>query len=576
MVKNLLAQPFNNKKMTIKQEIKKIIEKGLEKLKKLPDFTKISIKEILVERPNEKMRGDYASGIGFVLGKQAEVEPFKAVTLLKIEIEEMSSPLLEKIEIVNGFINFFIKNEVFIEGIKKIDKNIGKNKELKNKKIIIDYTDPNPFKEFHIGHLMSNAIGESISRLFEFQGAKVKRVCYQGDVGIHVAKAIWGKLNNGNLFWGQAYAFGAEKYRTDKVAQKEIREMNKKIYERTDREINKLYDQGKKESLEHFDKIYKKLDTKFDWFIFERETGELGKKIVEDGLKKGVFEEGENNTIIFKGEKINLHTRVFINSEGFPTYEAKELGLAEAKRRRYNYDISIVLTGNEINEYFKVVLGAMNQLLPDLAKKTKHISHGMLRLPEGKMSSRTGNIIRVESLLRKIEERIKEKIKDKDFSKLEKENIATSVAVGAIKYSILKQSIGSDVIYDFEKSISFEGNSGPYLQYSYARAVSVLRKAKAKSIKLSFENLPQGISQLEKKINDFEDVVLKFGRRHEPHLLVSYLTELASEFNSYYAKNKIVDRGDIHSGYKVAMTRAFTLVMGNGLWLLGIRPLKRM
>ena len=246
---------------------------------------------------------------------------------------------------------------------------------------------------------MSNAIGESLSRIFEFQGAKVKRVCYQGDVGIHVAKAIWGKMENEKLNWGQAYAYGAQMYDEDENARKETIELNKKIYARTDKNINKLYDAGKKESLKHFGKIYKKLKTKFDYFIFESEVGPIGKKIVEKGLKDKIFEKGENGAIIFKGEKYGLHTRVFINSEGLPTYEAKDLGLAEIKYKKYKYDQSFIITGNEVNEYFKVMLCAMDKINPDLAKKTKHIGHGMMRLPEGKMSSRTGNVITAETLI---------------------------------------------------------------------------------------------------------------------------------------------------------------------------------
>ena len=271
-----------------------------------------------------------------------------------------------------------------------------------------------------------------------------------------------------------------------------------------------------------------------------------------------------------------MHTRVFINSEGIPTYEAKDLANAIIKYQKYKYDKSVVVTASEQSDYFKVMLCAMSQINPKLAEKTKHIGHGMLRLPEGKMSSRTGKVITGETLIEKVEELVSQKIKDRELSEKEKKEIIESVAVGAIRYSVLKQSIGSDIIYDFDKSISFEGDSGPYLQYSYTRAQSVLRKAAAEKIKPSFKKVPVEISQLEKSLSYFPEVVLQSEKNLDPHFLVLYLTELAGIFNNYYAKNKIADKSDECSSYKVALTKAFTVVMKNGLWMLGIKTLERM
>jgi len=328
--------------------------------------------------------------------------------------------------------------------------------------------------------------------------------------------------------------------------------------------------------LEHFGEIYKKLGTKFDYFILESQVTELGKKIVGKGLEDGIFEKGGNGATIFKGEKYGLHTRVFINSEGLPTYEAKDLGLAELKYKKYAYDESLIVTGNEVNDYFKVMLCAMDKINPKLAEKTKHIGHGMLRLPEGKMSSRTGIVITGEALIERVGDLVKEKVKSRDLSEKEKKEIVEGVAVGAIKYSILKQSIGSDIIYDFEKSISFEGDSGPYLQYSYARAQSVLRKATVEKIKPAFKKIPTEITELEKTLHRFPEIVLQTQENLEPHCLVLYLTQLAGIFNGYYSKNKIVDKKDEFSPYKLALTSAFAIIMKNGMLMLAIDPLKKM
>jgi arginyl-tRNA synthetase len=276
---------------------------------------------------------------------------------------------------------------------------------------------------------------------------------------------------------------------------------------------------------------------------------------------------------------------------GLPTYEAKDFGLAKTKYKKFPYDKSVIVTGNEVNEYFKVMLCAMGQVMLDLAEKTVHVGHGMLRMPEGKMSSRAGKIERDESgkiisveskvvggeaILEKLQDMVFEKLKTRELSDKENKNIAEKVAVGSFRYSVLKQSIGSDIVYDFEKSISFEGDSGPYLQYSRTRAVSVLEKAKKEKIKASFKKAPEEISQFEKKMAYFPEIVEKAGKNLEPHFLVLYLTELAGEFNSYYAQNRIVDKADEFSPYKIALAQSFAQIMENGMWMLGIETLNKM
>jgi len=558
----------------IKEEIRKIIEVAAKNLGiEVPDFS--------VEKPKEAAHGDYSTNIALALSKQLKKNPNE---IAKQIASSIINKLFKKVEVVGGFINFFLDDRIFNENIKQVlkEKNkFGKNTVLKNKKVIIEYTDPNILKEFHIGHLMSNTIGESISRIFEFQGASVKRMCYQSDVGLGIAKAVFGKIKNSLYSWQDAYVWGTKMYEEDESAKKQITELNKKIFERSDKIVNKIYDEGKKWSLKYFDGIYQKLGTKFDQLIFESQVADAGKKIVQEYIGK-VFEKGKNGAIIFKGENVGLHTRVFINAEGLPTYEAKELALAKEKYKKYKYDQSVVITGNEVNEYFKVLMAAMSEIFPELQKKTKHIGHGMMRLPEGKMSSRTGKVVTFEFLLGEVEKLVQEKIAGRELSEKEKIEIREKVAVGALKYSILKQSIGCDIIYDFEKSINFQGDSGPYLQYSLARANSVLSKAKTEKIKcdanmrMHTNNTNANVSDLEKMMRSFPEAVEKAGQEFEPHIIVLYLTELAREFNNYYAQNKIVDKDDEFSPYKIALAQAFTQIMKNGFWLLGIQAPDKM
>jgi len=525
-------------------------------------------------------------------------------------LSEKKIPEIEKIEVAGNFINFYLSKDFFDETVSEINKkgdNYGKNNLLNGEKTIIEYTDPNPFKEFHIGHLMSNSIGEAISRIVEANGSEIKRLSYGGDIGLHVAKSIFGVLAQKEKieeikktdkreqikFWAEAYVFGNNKYEDDENAKKEIDELNKTIFDKKEKEINELYDWGKELSISHFQEMFKRLGTNFDKNIWESEVVEDALKAVAFGLEKNILEKSDG-AVVFKGENYGLHTRVFVNSKGVPTYEAKELGLGIKKYEDFSFDKSIVITGNEQDEYFKVVLKATELIKPEVSGKTVHIGHGMLRMPTGKMSSRRGNVITAEDLIEQVKDKVLEKIKDREFSNEEKVEISEIVAIGAIKYSILRQAIGGDIIFDFDKSISFEGDSGPYLQYACVRANSVLEKAshfaspfsrasRDKQVKRP-ENFE--ITELEKYLYRFPEVVeragispsteLRMQAKYAPHYIVTYLTELASIFNSFYANNKIIDENDPTSPYKIALTAATADILKSGLHLLGIKVPERM
>src|SRR3989344_4131653 len=335
-----------------------------------------------VERPNELTHGDYATNAAMTVAKSIG-GAIKIAEKLKSILADELDDLVTEIEVAGpGFVNITLAREGFALATAEADakgKEWGRGNINAGQRVMIEYTDPNPFKEMHIGHLMSNAIGEAMARLMEYSGAEVKRANYQGDVGPHVAKAVWAVKNHkvAGGSWGDAYVMGNKAYETDEAAKKEIDEMNATIYSRSDELVNAIYDEGRKVSLAHFEEIYKTLGTKFDYYFYESETAPLGKNVVEEHPE--IFEKSDG-AIVYKGDKDKgLHTRVFINSKGLPTYEAKELGLAKRKYDVYPYDKSIVITGNEINEYFRVLLDAMSKVYPELVAKTVHVSHGMMR-----------------------------------------------------------------------------------------------------------------------------------------------------------------------------------------------------
>jgi len=587
----------------IQEIIKQLIGKAIQELQEEGKLESAQIEQIPLEHPEEEGRGDYATAVALQLAKQLAKNPREIADFIVSKLEIQHSKLLDKIELAGpGFINLYISKGYLLSELARVFKegdDFGKSASLKEKKVMIEFTDPNPFKEFHIGHLYTNTVGESLSRILETNGANIKRANYQGDVGMHVAKAIWGMMSpndeekrpiNGTLsekikYMAGAYALGHVSYITDgKMGvvtegriRKEIEGINKSIYGRSNNEVNKLYDWGRKASLRYFEQIYKRLGTKFDFYYFESEVGKAGIKLVQENLKKGVFEKSEG-AVIFPGEKFGLHNRVFINSQGLPTYEAKELGLAPTKYKDFRYDLSIVITGNEVSDYFKVLLVALKQINPELAGKTKHIGHGMVRLPEGKMSSRTGNVITAEELL---EARVIAGSSGSEITDKEKEEILEMVTVGAVKYAFLRVGIGKDLIFDFEKSLSLEGDSGPYLQYTYARCRSILRKAqKIRNSKFEIRNsaeLSKEELDILRWVYRFPEVAQEAGEKFSPNLVCNFVFELAQRYNHFYNTHSVLQaESDEQKQFRLVLTYATARVIKNALNLLGIKAPERM
>lgn len=575
--------------------LKEAIELSLKKLN-------IQANEFVIEHPSDTTHGDYSTNVAMSVAKSIGSNPKEVAEKIKAELENSSIDIVEKIEIAGpGFINFFLKKDFFKKKIIEILNNddFGNNENLKGKKIILEYTDPNPFKLFHIGHMMTNVMGESFARITEAQGADVKRANWQGDIGLHVACAVWGMIKHRQAFphetdslvdkvtfLGHSYAYGATQMKEDEEVKKEIQEINKKLFNyvdedissnEKDHEIGLYYDKGREWSLDYFETMYEKLGTKFDLYFFESKESKRGKETVLKHVEDGIFKESEG-AFVYKGEKKGLHTRVFINSFGLPTYEAKELGLAEAKYEKFKYDESYIITAKEIDEYFKVLVEVMKEVFPNLGEKTHHISHGLMKLSSGKMSSRTGDVVTAEDMIEDVTENVLEKMKDREFSSHdEKLKTAEIISIAGIKYSILKQSPGKDIIFDKEKALSFEGDSGPYIQYTAVRANSIVEKAKASGIKID-QDMPDDweVTEVERLLYQFPEIVERAYVERAPQIVVTFVTELASVFNSFYANNQIVDSNDKNSGYKVALTEAVRIVLTKGLDLVAIKVPKKM
>ena len=548
-----------------------------------------------VSVPDEAAFGHYSTNVAMRLANAQGKKPLQLAQELADEVAKKApAGFFEKVEAAApGFINMWLSKETVRGEFKKIsgDEQYGADESMKGKMVMVEFTDPNPFKLFHIGHLMSNTIGESIARLYEASGAKVIRANYQGDIGLHVAKSIWGMEHggegmpgeNGGLlkkmeFLGAAYASGSAAYEKQPEVKDAIVAINEEIYSRSDAEVNNLYDTGREWSLAYFETVYDRLGTKFDRYFFEGELAKEGVGLVK--AHEDIFIESEG-AIIFPGENYGLHTRVFINSKGLPTYEAKELGLNKKKFELYPLDLSVIVTGSEIVDYFKVLLKAMELTFPEVAAKTRHIPHGMLRLPSGKMSSRTGDVITAESLLDKIKASLQEHVSEKsDLDEKEREVVTEAIAVGAIKYSILKSNPGQDIVFDFEKSLSFEGDSGPYVQYAYARLRSILRKSQVSDSDLKKADLKMLDSEIElaliRKMFEFPDVTAHARERYAPSALVAYLYKLAATANKFYETTPILKDENIgRRDARLLLVLIAARTIKSGLELLGMKALEK-
>jgi arginyl-tRNA synthetase len=288
-----------------------------------------------------------------------------------------------------------------------------------------------------------------------------------------------------------------------------------------------------------------------------------------------VFEESEG-AVIYRGEKVGLHTRVFLNSQGLPTYEAKDVGNFALKQEKYPaWTSSYIVTGAEQREYFKVLIAALREVFPEAQGKViEHIPTGFLTLTTGKMSSRKGNVLTGESLLADLIEEAKQRAKEGRTENMEE--LTETVAVGALKYQILRQGIGQNIIFDKERALSLEGDSGLYLMYTHARIASMEKKASEVGMEASVKTAPETPYEIEKLVYQFPEIILQAQIERAPHHLVVYLTELASAFNTFYAHEKIVDTDDSYAPYKLALTKAVRTTLKNGLWALGMKAPENM
>lgn len=478
---------------------------------------------------------------------------------------------IREVKALGPYLNFYVDWSVFGKDVlKAVDKNYGRGN--KKGKIMVEFAHPNTHKGFHIGHVRNICIGESLSRILEWEGYEVVRANYQGDVGPHISKVLWG-LKNLNLVppkgvvergkWlGKVYADACKKIK-EEGKEGEIKKITSEMYEgKLDKKTMQLWKETREWSLKYFDRIYKDFGVKFDRLYFESELAEKGKEYSLKLLKMGIAKKSEGAVVVDLTRK-GLGVVVLLTKEGYALYTAKELGLAELEYGEFNPDRIIHVVAVPQTLFFKQLFELQKYIKPEWSERNYHLSYELVDLKGEKMASRLGNVVLYDDLI----ERIQEKVMKHTNSK----KIAKKIAMAALKYGMLKHDNNRKILFDWRAALEITGNTGTYLQYTYARASSILRKGGEGRIGVLNEEKE---IELLKKIAMFPEVIRKAASELKPNHIAGYLHEISEQFNSYYQTVRII--GSKKEKERLALVKKFRCVLKIGFMLLGIDPVEKM
>ena len=556
-----------------------------------------------LERPPEINLGDYAFPC-FKLSKQLKASPMVIANTLSESINKQKYEWISSCEVAGAFLNIKLNHKKLAEYIfstvstSELFSQISKDPDFKKQTVMIEFSQPNTHKEFHIGHLRNLFLGDSLCRLFRYCGHNVIAANYPGDEGAHIAKCLWyidktqalkdapsedqgGWL--GDFYTGSVKKLASLSEEERKEASKELSSILNEIESKNGR----FYDMWKltrQWSLDSFYRIYDYFDVKFDCYFFESELSAISQQIVDEYLEKGIFTVSEG-AVGMDLKEDNLGFLLLRKQDGNTLYATKDLALARKKFETYHVEKSIYVVASEQNLHFEQVFKTLEHMGFSQAKDCFHLSYGLVVLPEGKMSSREGNVVKFKELRSRIEDELSvilNKYKE-SWDKTEIQSTKQKLCVGALKYGMLNTDPIKNVVFNLKEWISFEGNSGPYLMYTYARTSSILKKAREGldidtskvHSDLSFED-PASYEVLN-YIQDFNEVVLQSCSSYKPSILTHYLFDMCKAFNRFYIKCPVLkeENKDILMD-RVALVEAFSKTLRQGLSLLGITPPDRM
>ena len=557
----------------MKEQIEKIIKEVLKDLG-------IEDCNFAIEHPADLKMGDYSTNVAMVLAKNAKTNPKELAEKITEELNKNLPKEIEKIEAKSGFINFYLSREFFTDSIKDIlnkKDDWGKNKKGNNKKVIVEYSSPNIAKPFTIGHLRSTIIGDSIARILTFSGYNVIRDNHLGDWGTQFGKLIvaikkWGdiseieKSDTPIKLLVDLYVKFHEEAEKDPLLEDEARAWFAKLEKKDDEAIN-IWKRCIKISKKEFEIIYKKLNiTPFDTEYGESFFEDKMQVVIDEIKEKKLGRESEGAFIMEFAEEKKIPPLLLLKKDGSSLYSLRDLAADKWRKSEYGNDIKIINeVGVEQTGYFNQIFEAEEMLGYFSKEQRVHVAHGLYRFKDGKMSTRKGNVIWLDDIINEAEKRAGEI----------NEETKEIVAIGALKFNDLKRDSLKDIIFDWEEILNIKGDSGTYLQYAATRANSILEKAK-EFVKDSPLQIPEEVTNLEKTLYQFPEIIEHAYELLEPHHIATYLTALASDFNTFYGNTKILVEENKYINYHLNLVEAFYQTMKNGLLLLGIETPERM
>ena len=561
----------------MKKQIIEILHKELAELLDLAE-----IQKLLETPPNDEL-GDFALPC-FVLAKKLRRSPKQIAEELASKLEAREE--FAKLEANSGYLNIFLDRKWIVEQVLSASLKPGFGKGTERSKTVVEYCSPNTNKPLHLGHLRNMAIGESISRILKYAGHDVLKTCIYNDRGVHICKSMLSYQDFGNgttpeeesmksdHFVGEYYVKFAQQAKLDPEYDAKALALLEK-WEAGDKEIYALWEKMNGWAFAGFAETFKLFGTGFDKEYYESKIFRNGKEIVLDGLERGIFQQREDGTVIVDLEEFGLGEKVLLRANGTSVYIVQDIYLAYLKNQDFNYDKSIYVVGNEQEYHFNVLKKILQICGASYADGIEHLSYGMVELPEGKMKSREGTVVDADDLILNTAGLAADEISKRypELGSTEVTHRSLVISLAAIKYQLLKTETSRNMIFNPKEAIRFEGDTGPYLLYSYARASSILRKAE---IELNLDAWDANDSELRliKKIAEFTGIEEDSSRKLLPSLMASYAYDLCQTFNQFFHECPVL-RSE-NAGQRLALVTSFRQTIGQVLDLLGIEKLEEM
>ena len=584
--------------------IKKIIENKISEI--IENIYQISSVKLEVQQNKSDFEGDFTI-VTFPLVKVLKKSP----DLIAMELGEglsTQSDFLESFKVVKGFLNLTIKNDFFLNNFKFVKENFDKI-EAKDQTVMVEYSSPNTNKPLHLGHIRNNLLGYSVSEILKEDGYNVIKTQVINDRGIHICKSMLAWKNSGtnetpestglkgDKLVGNYYVAFDKEYKKqiaaliaegndEETAKKQapiILDAQKMLldWEKGDEEVRKLWNEMNSWVYAGFDATYKRLGVNFDQVQHESETYLLGKDLIQEGLLKGILYKKEDGSVWCNLSEEGLDDKLLLRGDGTSVYMTQDLGTAVQRFQENNIQKLIYTVGNEQDYHFDVLFKILKKLGYNWAENLYHLSYGMVELPEGKMKSREGTVVDADDLMQEMYITAKEKAQElgklETLSNEDKEKSYETVGLGALKYFMLKVDPKKKMLFNPAESIDFAGNTGPFIQYTYARIQSLLSKANYASASTSDYELNPSEKELVMNLSNFKEIISRAAELLSPALIANYIYEVVKSYNSFYQNNPILNQEDENvKNFRLELSELTGKTIKKGLELLGIGTVNRM